>query len=145
MKCPMCSEEIPAKSAVCPLCKSNLAGGGETVVSPEKAQEIKAKIGRLNALSFVFALPGLGLEFAAGAIAPKPELVPVLQLSGAVLVIVGFCIYATMKGRNAAWGLMGIFSCLGLIFLALMGKCCHNCQQVASYGAKECTKCHAPM
>lgn len=150
MKCPACAEEIPKGSKVCPSCNENLAGGGGNVISPEKAAEIKAKISRTNMLSFVFAIPGLLLQFAAGAIVhpttvAEAQMVPMIQLAGGILLIIGLCLYASMKGRSPAWGLMGLLSCLGLIFLAIMAKICQNCGLVGGRNDTECKKCQCPM
>ncbi len=153
MKCPDCAEEIPGGSKICPICKSNLAGGGgggRGIVDPQKAQEIKAKISRLNTLSFVVFIPGLLLQFGTPAVitVTTPEqlqMVLALRGLGAIMLIVGFGLYAAMKGRSGAWGLMGLLSCLGLLFLALMSKCCHNCRQIGGRNETECTNCAAPM
>ncbi len=154
MKCPDCAEEIPGGSRICPICKSNLAGGGGgRSIDPQKAQEIKSKISKLNMLSFVFFIPGLLLQFGSmgvshpvppGAIqAPDPA--QALPLLGGLLMIIGLGLYASMKGRSPAWGLMGLLSCLGLLFLALMSKCCHNCRQIGGRNETECPNCAGPM
>lgn len=41
-------------------------------------------------------------------------------LLGAVLLIIGLCYYAKGKGYNAALGLLGLLSCIGLLILALL-------------------------
>ncbi len=43
-----------------------------------------------------------------------------VSLIGTVLLIVGLSFYAKAKGRNPAWGLMGLLSIIGLIVLALL-------------------------
>jgi hypothetical protein len=148
MNCPDCAEEIPDGSRFCPLCKANLVGGGGSVVDPQKAQEIKSKISKLNKMSFAFAVPGLLMAFGPAAAEHTPENAHAAQpflLVGGLLIVVGLACYASMKGRSAAWGLMGLLYCLGILFLALMAKCCHNCRQIGGRNATECANCHAPM
>ena len=54
---------------VCAKCKPDVvmnikSGVGTSArVSPERAEEIKRRISRLNLMSFVFAVPGLALQF----------------------------------------------------------------------------------
>ena len=72
-------------------------------------------IAKYNKLSFVWAIPGLIIQFA-GALIENP----LIQLVGAAFVIVGLSYYAKAKGRTPAWGLMGILSIVGLIVLACL-------------------------
>ena len=143
---------------VCAKCKPdvvmNLKSGvsGAARIAPEKAEEIRKKISRLNLLSFGLAVPGIALQFFGAALIPGgrhgPEAVAtvmMLRLLGAPLVIAGLCCYAVMKGRSWALGLLGLLSCLGLIILAVLPKCCHNCRTLSSYRVKECGACGAPM
>jgi hypothetical protein len=142
---------------VCAKCKPdvvlNLKSGvsGASRISPEKAEEIRKKISRLNLLSFAFAVPGLLLQFGGAALVggspsrDEATAVLMLRLVGAPLVIAGLCFYARMKGRTWALGLFGLLSCLGLIILSVSPKFCHNCRTRDSYRAKECRACGAPM
>jgi len=143
---------------VCAKCKPdvvlNMKSGvsGAPRISPEKAEEIRKKISRLNLLSFVLAVPGIGLQFFGGALiagsrtgADAAGIILMLRLVGAPLVIAGLCCYARMKGRSWALGLFGLLSCLGLIILAVLPKCCHNCRTLSSYRVRECGACGAPM
>jgi hypothetical protein len=129
--------------------KSGVSGGPR--ISPEKAEEIRKKISRLNLLSFALAVPGLALQIGGGFLVagrPGPDaaaMILMLRLVGAPLVIAGLCCYAMMKGRSWALGLFGLLSCLGLIILSLSPKFCHNCRTRDSYRAKECRACGAPM
>ena len=166
--CDLCRTPLPADQlvtisgkTVCAKCKPDLvmnlkSGVGTSPrVSPVRAQEIKKTISKLNILSFVFALPGIGLQ-VVGALARKDMADPtqasaaqagglLLQLVGCVLLIVGFAFYGRMKGRSGALGLFGLLSCIGLIILHFYPKKCHNCRTGASYSAKECGACGAPV
>lgn len=143
---------------VCAKCKPdvvlNMKSGvsGAARISPEKAEEIRKRITRLNLLSFALAVPGIALQFFGGALIaggrPGPEAaatILMLRLVGVPLVIAGLCCYAMMKGRSWALGLFGLLSCLGLIILAVLPKCCHHCRTMSSYRVKECGACGAPM
>jgi hypothetical protein len=144
---------------VCAKCKPELVMNLKSGVSaspridPRRAQEIKSKISRLNILSFVFALPGIALQVLAGGMRGDGQVQPgaaaagvlLFQGLGALLLIIGLVCYARMKGRSGALGLLGLLSCLGLILLHFLSKNCHNCQASASYRAKECATCGAPV
>jgi hypothetical protein len=163
--CELCKTPTPTDqlvtiggSTVCAKCKPdvvmNMKSGvsNRSRITPERAEEIRKKISRLNLLSFVFAVPGLLLQVGGGALIAGTQNAPsaagmivLLRLIGAPLVIAGLCFYASMKGRSWALGLLGLLSCLGLLILALFSKSCHNCRTTASYRAKECQTCGAPM
>jgi hypothetical protein len=143
---------------VCAKCKPdvvmNMKSGvsSRERISPEKAEEIRKRISRLNLLSFAFAVPGIGLQFFGSALVAGAHsradallLVGMLRLIGVPLIIAGLACYAMMKGRSWALGLLGLLSCLGLLILAVFSKSCHNCQTTASYRTKECAACGAPM
>lgn len=42
------------------------------------------------------------------------------EIMGGVVLIVGLCFYARAKGYNAALGLLGFLSCIGLLILAVL-------------------------
>jgi hypothetical protein len=42
------------------------------------------------------------------------------MFAGFILVIIGLCYYAAAKGYTAVLGVLGLFSCLGLLILALL-------------------------
>jgi hypothetical protein len=143
---------------ICAKCKPDAvmnmkSGVGMSArVSPEKADEIKRKISKLNLLSFVFAVPGLLLQFAGPGLLisgpPTPGVastVLLIRLLAVPLIIAGLVCYALMKGRSGAFGLLGLLSCLGLLILHFLPKNCHNCRASASYSAKECRDCGAPV
>ena len=121
-------------------------------VTPEKAEEIRRKISRLNLLSFAFAIPGLILQFAGPGLLlsgnPGPGavgMVLMIRLVGIPLIIAGLVCYSLMKGKSGAYGLLGFLSCIGLLILHFLPKSCQNCRASASYRAKECRDCGAPV
>ena len=105
-------------------------------VTPEQASVIAAEIKKLNRISFAFALPGLALQAAS-------RYNPLLALLGGILLLIGLGFYAKMKGRDAAWGLVGVLSCIGLVILAVLPKRCHHCKKATGRG-KTCQHCQAP-
>jgi hypothetical protein len=157
-KTPLTSDQLVQIGGqyVCAQCKPNVllnlksgVGGGQRV-SPEQALAIKKQISRLNLLSFAFALPGLVLLMASGALAaPGMEknlaVLATVRLLGALLFLIGMFFYARMRGRGWAWGFLGLLSCLGLLILYFLPKHCRNCQTSASYRARDCAKCGAPV
>lgn len=163
--CDLCKTPTPTDqlvtiggSTVCARCKPdvvmNMKSGvsNRSRISPERAEEIRKKISRLNLLSFAFAVPAIALQFFAGALVAGTKsapdavaLVTMLRLIGAPLFIAGLSCYAMMKGRSWTLGLLGLLSCLGLLILALFSKSCHNCRTSASYRTRECPSCGAPM
>jgi hypothetical protein len=166
--CDLCKTPLPidqlvtiSGKTVCAKCKPEVVmnlksgvGSGPRV-TPELAEQIRKKISRLNILSFVLALPGLGLQIAgamaSGARTAGEELTAaqaggaLLQLLGVPLVIGGLACYGLMKGRSWALGLFGLLSCFGLLILHFFPKKCHNCRTGASYRAKDCVSCGAPV
>jgi len=93
-------------------------------------------IAKYNRKSLALGIPGLLLQigciFTSNLIAAKAKsdgvapsdslalLLGVGSLVGALLLIVGFGFYAKAKGHSAAWGLLGLLSCIGLLILAVM-------------------------
>jgi len=80
--CEFCGTTMPsdqlvtiAGKSVCARCKPevllNLKSGigGGPRIAPEKAEEIRRRISRLNLLSFAFAIPGILLQIAVPALA----------------------------------------------------------------------------
>jgi len=165
MTCDLCKGTFTADQLVpiggknvCATCKPelvmNLKSGvnASPPIDPIKAKEIKARISRLNLISFALILPGIALQFLAGGLrgasqSPEEARAQVLgiQAVGAVMVILGLVCYARMKGRSGALGLLGLLSCLGLIILNYLPKNCQNCRTSAGYSAKECGACGAPV
>ncbi len=147
-----------AGKSVCARCKPdfvlNLRSGlgGAPQISPQRADEIRQRLSKLNLLSFALAVPGFLLLFVAPAVVDTRAgsgglgaVLSVLQLVGGMLIIGGFSAYAMMKGRSAAFGLLGLLSCIGLLTLALLGKCCQLCRKSASFRTRQCKACGAPM
>ncbi|MBI5368226.1 MAG: hypothetical protein HZA54_14420 [Planctomycetes bacterium] len=165
--CEMCGASVPADQVVkirdrvvCARCKpelvKNLQSGVAAVsgIEPEEAERIRRKIRNNNALSFAFALPGLGLQFAARTETSQARRTHdvqtaatsgILSLVGVALLIVGFGFYARMRGRSPLWGALGILSCVGLAILYFVPKHCHHCRGSQSYRVATCALCGAPM
>ena len=84
-----------------------------------------------NRKSLAFGIPGLILQIGS-EVAPvlwgwghfPPSWIVILCdigiLAGGILLIIGLCYYAKSKGRNAAWGLFGFLSCIGIAVLLLL-------------------------
>ena len=92
--------------------------------------EIHARRKKYNLLSFALFLPGFALSIG-GQIALRTQDGPDADLVllsaalaaaglGVLLLIAGFGCYAIYKGRNPAWGLLGLLSWIGLIVLAAL-------------------------
>lgn len=81
-------------------------------------------IARYNNLSLALGVPGLILEFVgiamSGANPDNPTTGRVVTALGAAMLIAGLGLYARAKGRSPLWAVMGLFSILGLIVLALL-------------------------
>jgi hypothetical protein len=152
--CDLCKTPLSADQLVTISGKSVCATCKPDVVMNLKS-EIRKKISRLNIMSFVLALPGLGLQIAgamfSGSGTRDVEITAaqaggaLLQLLGVPLVIAGLACYGLMKGRSWALGLFGLLSCIGLFILHFFPKKCHHCRAGASYRAKECASCGAPV
>ncbi|MAI73184.1 MAG: hypothetical protein CMM01_20075 [Rhodopirellula sp.] len=79
-------------------------------------------IKRYNNLSLAIAIPGIALQFVGQFMTGGEQHILGLLtvLAGTLMVLVGFAYYAKAKGRNPAWCLIGVFSCLGLLIMALL-------------------------
>ena len=57
-----------------------------------------------------------------GSMDPESSTVvlPVCYILGAVLLVIGLMSVAKYKGRNAAWGLIGMLGCLGLLLMLVL-------------------------
>jgi hypothetical protein len=114
--------------------------GSTKTVDPETARAIKERIQRLNRNSLLIGGPGLLIQSAAqGTTGPTKA---VVLLVGTGLLIYGLSLYAKMRNRNPWWGLLGLFSCLGMLFLLVLPKKCHHCG--ATTKGKTCDACGAP-
>ena len=72
-----------------------------------------------NTTSLAWGIPGIILQLASGGI-ENQGLSLTLGVVGTAMLIAGLAYYAKGKGRNPAWGLMGLLSILGLIVLCLL-------------------------
>lgn len=68
-----------------------------------------------NNLSLSIGIPGIIIQ-AYGAIAH----IPIIQLAGTILVLIGFYYYAKAKGRHPAFCLLAFLSIIGLMILACL-------------------------
>lgn len=84
---------------------------------------------RLNKVSLLWGLPGIILQWVGFAVGQVAEVEAdlglalvalAMQLTGTIALIVGLAFYAKAKGRNPAWGLLGLLTILGIIALALL-------------------------
>ncbi len=83
-----------------------------------------AMIARYNNISLALGIPGLILQFVGLAISnanPENQVVGmVITVTGVAMLTLGLAMYAKAKGRSPLWCVMGLFSLLGLIVLALL-------------------------
>ena len=70
---------------------------------------------KYNAISIPTGLLGLVIQVFGSVQNSDP-----LMVIGSLLFFIGLAYYAKAKGRSAWWGLMGFFSWIGLIVLALL-------------------------
>jgi hypothetical protein len=82
-----------------------------------------------NRLGFMLGIPGLVLQTGASFMAPMFQpmlgdsattLTTVLSFCGMALVIAGLAYVAKAKGYHWALGFLGLFSCIGLIIIAVL-------------------------
>lgn len=114
--------------------------GRANAVDPETARVIRERIQRLNRNSLLIGGPGLLIQ--SGAQGATGAAKAIALLVGTALLIYGLSLYAKMRNRNPWWGLLGLFSCLGMLALLLLPKKCHHCG--ATTKGKTCDACGAP-
>lgn len=112
-------------------------------ISAERADELRRAIKKYNTMSFALGLPGVVLQAVGRTMADG--LGTVLVLAGAGLFVAGLWFYAKMRGQHPALCLLGLVSCLGMLILYFLPKKCLNCRTGASYSAKQCQSCGAPL
>lgn len=92
-------------------------------------------IARYNRQSFAAGLPGILLQIGSlislCLLSNNEERLVWASMSGLLLGVllwsIGLCFYAKAKGYSAVWGLLGCFSGLGLIILALLPDKVDSC------------------
>ena len=80
---------------------------------------LKEYKGRTN----LFILLGIAVQFGGAVIASTmgSDMLSVLfRIGGAIFFITGCCYYAKGKGYHVAWGLLGLFSLIGLLVLVCL-------------------------
>src|SRR5258706_15579271 len=81
-------------------------------------------IAKYNRLSFVFGVPGLVIQGAGftyfETAYPHDDYHLLAKFVGGLLLVIGLGLYAKAKGRDGLWGLLGIFSIVGLVVLAAL-------------------------
>jgi hypothetical protein len=112
-------------------------------ISAERAEELRRQIKKYNSLSFALGLPGILLQIVGRTMADG--LGTLLVLVGAALFVAGLWFYTKMRGQHPALCLLGLVSCLGMLILYFLPKKCLNCTTAASYSAKQCGACGAPL
>jgi hypothetical protein len=127
---------------------AELQTDAEDAIPGPQAAAVQARLNKLNRISFGLALPGLGLQFAAGEIGVAVESAYVgigVSLLGTGLFILGLSFYSEMRGRGRAWCLFGLLSCIGLLVLYFIPKHCLNCNTASSFRVKKCPNCRGPL
>jgi hypothetical protein len=118
-------------------------GPGVHSITPGRAEELRRRLAGYNKMSFALAIPGFVLQGIGRNIGDVTG--TLLTLVGAGLFIGGLFFYTKMRGQHPALCLVGLFSCLGMLVLYFLPKRCLNCATSASYGAKQCAACGAPL
>jgi hypothetical protein len=88
-------------------------------------------IARYNNISLAMGVPGLVIQIAGNIMRQQPSheaIGSLVLLLGSGLLIAGLAYYAVAKGRNPAWGLVGLLSILGIIVLACLKDLAPNGQ-----------------
>jgi hypothetical protein len=109
---------------LCSIIGFALAAAGSTQIA---AQIQEQELAKARANTFPAAIERL---FSQGSCYPNPQssahngMVPaetvVYLLFGYILQIVGCAVYAESRGRSVAFGLLGLLSPIGYVFLALL-------------------------
>ena len=113
-------------------------------VSPAEADAIRKRIASLNSRSLLIGTIGIVMQVCGRSMSATGDGATgaLLTLVGTATLIVGLIYYAQMRGRSGWWGLLGLLSCIGIVFLLLLPKRCHHCHRTVK--GKECGLCGAP-
>jgi predicted alpha/beta hydrolase len=109
-------------------------------VDSQTAQEIGNRIRKLNRQSLAIGVGGMVMQIVGSNIGGIAGMA--LSLLGLCSLFCGYGLYAKMKGRSPWWGVVGLFSCVGLIVLYFLPTECHNCHTEVK--GKTCHECGAP-
>ena len=147
--CGMCGYQMPAIDdraepgpAAAEPARPPLPGRRALASAHEELRGLEAERREMNLWSFVFGLPGLGLQVlpevmgppAARGAADGPQLLELAPIGGAVLLLIAFGFYAKYKGRSSLWALAGLLSCLGLLLMAVLKD--YNAERINQLKAK---------
>ena len=86
-------------------------------------------IRELNKRSLAYGVPGLLIQ-TVGSFAHLPLLI----ITGSVLLIVGLAYYSKAKGHSGFWGLFGLLNLIGLIVLVILRDRILNLEDIAEAG-----------
>lgn len=116
---------------------------GGSRVTPRRAAEIAKELRRLNRMSFTLGIPAFFIQVVANFMMGLSERLCILV--GAGLFVGALFFNARLRGRHAAFCLLGLLSWIGVIVLYFMPKSCLNCGTNASFTKKQCERCGAPL
>ena len=120
-----------------PHSKSNVHS---TQIQESELAALIARHKRMNRLSLSVGGSGLVLQLALGIFGDPTS--GILVLLAIVLLIVGFNIYARMRGLSGWLGILGLLGLLGVIALMMIPPRCLACG--ARVRDKFCVSCRAP-
>ena len=126
-----------------PAAQGNASASGSGSGMPDRPADheaIRAEVKRLNMWSLGLGVPGLVIQLFGHSTNKS-----VLTLIGTALFVSGLAMYARMRGRHPALGLLGLLSCLGTVILYLLEKRCLGCHTANPRVATACTQCGAPL
>jgi len=106
--------------------------------------EVQQRLKKLNNTSLMIGGPGLLLQIIGSAMGNSlGGLAPLFSLAGTGLLIYGLTFYVRSRGYHWALAFLGLFSCLGLVVLALVPRKCIVCKGASKMG--QCVQCGAPV
>lgn len=118
--------------------------GAPPGMTPYDPAEVQHRLKKLNNQSLAWGVPGLILQ-SVGSLGGESlgGASGLVWLLGTGLLIRGLALYAQSRGHHWAFAFLGLFSCLGMIVLALLPKKCIVCGGSSKAGA--CVRCYAPV